>query len=126
MVRMRITAVVFTLWALLATPALCMGGVITHVCECAADPTCTCEPGCGEESGCQHESGCSDDPCNIIVARSERQGNDVVAVFQPATGSSTLLCVDEQKLARRFRADVYESSHRKNLPFPCSDLPLLI
>jgi hypothetical protein len=48
-----------TLWGLLLSPALCLGGVLQHACiECDA-------------VSCAHERDCGDDPCNESVIRSQ-------------------------------------------------------
>lgn len=111
---------------LLAVPALCMGGVITHDCECAAETACDCADDCNHELGCGHEGGCSDDPCSIPVLRTYRQGDDAVAAPQLATGVSTSPNQGERLLVRALGADVSDSSRRSNRPYPPGDLPLLI
>jgi hypothetical protein len=42
---------IVAVWTLLAIPALCLGGILTHTCLCDADVTCG------------HEDSCASDPC---------------------------------------------------------------
>lgn len=44
---------------LVATPVLCIGGLISHPCEC------------GDEIGCGHETDCASDPCNFVLPRGD-------------------------------------------------------
>ena len=123
---------------LLAVPVLCMGGVITHACECASESADARESGCAHQTddghethcdhqtGCGHEGGCPDDPCSIGVLRLERQGDDVVAASLPAVPTPIILPTVNQPLDRVRRAGEHESPSAKKLPFLASGLPLLI
>ncbi|MEQ8762536.1 MAG: hypothetical protein RL885_01325 [Planctomycetota bacterium] len=51
--------------ALLLLPALCLGGLLEHACECDRDVT-----------PCQHEASCLDDPCASIPAPKEKEWGD--------------------------------------------------
>lgn len=109
----RGATVLTAVWALLALPALCVGGVIVHPCDCAAT------------SGCGHEAACWTDPCNTITVRTEQQGD----IGMPAPGAASVpVCwtVDLQVFAEAFRVDASESPPCENLPYPRSDIPLLI
>ena len=110
----------------LVVPALCIGGVITHACECASEFACACNTGCEHESGCGHESGCADDPCGIRVVRPVRRGDDVVTVSTPAIFTTIISTNLNTRSAQMVDAGTYESPGDKRLPFPSSDLPLLI
>jgi hypothetical protein len=41
-------------WVLLASPALCVGGVLSHFCACEAE-------------SCGHEDACAADPCPDVM-----------------------------------------------------------
>ena len=58
-------------WALLLMPALCVGGVLMHPCECTHSEDAD-HP---EESGCGHESHCAADPCGDIVTKPDETQN---------------------------------------------------
>ena len=122
----RLLTISVLLGSLLAVPALCMGGVITHACECESDFPCTCETDCDHETGCGHEGGCPEDPCSIRVIRPERQDDLVVTVSQLAVSTAILCTPLEQPSIQTVRADTSELPGTKKLPFPPSDLPLLI
>ncbi len=63
------------LWALIVSPMLCVGGVISHACaphddrtiaascECA-EMSCACDD---HDAPCSHEGDCSSDPCRVDV-----------------------------------------------------------
>lgn len=110
----------------LAVPALCVGGVITHACECDSGCPCTGEADCGHEAGCGHEGGCPDDPCSIGVLRPERHGNDIVTPSHPAASTAIIPAAERQSWAKSVCARVFELPCAGTLPFPPSDHPLLI
>ncbi len=122
----RILTISVLLGSLLAVPALCMGGVLTHACECASESPCPCEAGCEHDSGCGHEGECPDDPCSIRVIRPERRADNVVTVSQPAISTPIILSAVTLPSAQGVRASAREWPNGKKLPFPSSDLPLLI
>lgn len=110
----------------LFAPALCMGGVITHGCDCAGQIACHCRADCNHESGCGHEGGCADDPCSVCVVRPERQRNDSVTVVPPAVSTTIIFIAVTQPPIPAERTDSYERPGGKNLPLAPSDVPLLI
>lgn len=113
-------------WAVLALPWFCSAGVITHACECSEIAGCSHDTDCGHEFGCRHEGGCPEDPCSSVFTRAERQGDDVYA---PGQGSSTCLAVVDDDVRRFSKANWAGNvvlSQLPNLPFPLSDIPLLI
>lgn len=110
----------------LVVPPLCMGGVITHACESVSESACTHETGHEHESGCGHEGGCPDDPCSVRFVRPEHYGDDVAAVAQPAISTTIILTTVNQPPAQMVLAGTHELPGGKKLPFPPSDLPLLI
>lgn len=128
----RILTISALLVSLLAIPAMCMGGVITHECECTSESVCACEGGCESEPGCEHESdcghegGCPDDPCSIRVVRPERRCDCVVTVAQPTISPPIVFVSVVQPSVLVVGVGLYEWSGDKKPPFPPSDLPFLI
>lgn len=122
----RMFAVSVVAASFLGVPALCMGGVITHACDCASETACNCQADCDHDSGCGHESGCSDDPCSIQVVRTDRQGPEVVTVSSHAIPATFVHSIDTQPSPQTVCACVRERFGGDTLPFPPSDLPLLI
>lgn len=155
MVRVFTTSVFVV--AVLAVPALCTGGVITHACECAWATVCNhatdrshaggnpdgsvhpnrphgaadtgdgcTDDGCGHATGCGHEGGCPDDPCSIHIVRPERQSIQL-SDAQPAFACSIMPTAVAPRPTRTTRSYGRDWQGRKKLlPFPPSDLPLLI
>lgn len=58
--------VILTLWALLASPGLCLAGLIEHICADAPE----------DEVACGHEEACSEDPCLDAMVRPENERGD--------------------------------------------------
>lgn len=114
------------LWALVVVPPLCMGGAITHACDCAEDSCCP--PGCAsnDEAGCRHEGGCLDDPCSMRAIRTDHHGDELDATSLLTSTISHCLDVDRPHWARTFRIIAYELSSGSKLPYPPSDVPFLI
>lgn len=104
-----------TFWSLIVLPALCMGGMLVHDCECTI------------QSECGHEADCADDPCSDLSVTS-RENNDLIDML-PST-SLTLIDLDTPYRLRadkvHFLAYCICSLHGQQLPFAPSDLPLLI
>ena len=113
-------------WAVLSLPWFCSAGVITHACECSEIAGCSHDSDCEHEFGCRHEGNCPEDPCGSVFTRAERQGDDV---NEPGKAPSTCLAVvddDVQRFSGADRAENVVRSQLPNLPFPLSDIPLLI
>ncbi len=126
MVIGRATSVFLASWALLALPALCAAGVIGHTCDCVSESACVCQTDDGHDSGCGHESECPDDPCSIHVVRPERQNDNTAPVLLPVASITTILAVIHQPASLVLPAGIYEMPDGTKLPFPPSDLPLLV
>ena len=100
------------------TPILCMSGVLDHPCDCDA------------EMACGHEADCAADPCRAFVAaRSSSRSTPLVAygsfpVPAFAAGPCALLSV-RAIVPLRHCADE-QTAHTCRLPFPRSDMPLLL
>jgi len=122
----RMVAVFVVVASFVGVPALCMGGVITHACDCASETACNCHADCDHDSGCGHESGCSDDPCTIQVVRTDRQSDKTGTVSSPAVSTTILFISDTQPSLQTTRTGARERFGGNALPFPPSDLPLLI
>lgn len=122
----KLFAVSVVVASFVGVPALCMGGVITHACDCASETACNCESDCDYDFGCGHESGCSDDPCSIQVVRTDRQGAKVVTVSSPAIPATFVFITDTKPSPQSVRAGIRERFGGDTLRFHLSDLPLLI
>ncbi len=142
----RILTISILLASFLAIPALCMGGVITHACKCTSDPVCMCSSDCDhgsskdnhgnskgdhgdcehEETNCGHEGECPDDPCSVSIIRAERRADSVITMSHPALAPAFILISVTQPSTHTVSYDVHHWSDGCNLPFPASDLPLLI
>lgn len=61
----RVLALILTTWMLAANPALCLGGVLPHMCACV-----DCEQ--GSSRPCPEGHGCQDDPCRPQITASGR------------------------------------------------------
>ncbi|MFQ5412716.1 MAG: hypothetical protein ACE5EC_10480 [Phycisphaerae bacterium] len=111
----RIGTILIAVWALLLMPALCTAGVLLHACEC------------GAETGCSHETDCSDDPCGTLVTSGRTQR--MLVEFMPATLPSPVCCAssdDPDHASDQFRMEERQPLPCPHLPFPMSDIPLLV
>ena len=52
-------------WALVLMPALCVGGVLMHPCDCPHSQDADHQ----EKESCGHEAECATDPCGTVVTR---------------------------------------------------------
>ena len=113
----RYLTIFATLWLFL-TPILCMSGVLEHHCDCDA------------EMACQHEEECAADPCRALVAvRSSSKStllpaSGSIAVPELAVSPYALLPV-RAMMPLRHHVDE-QTAHACRLPFPRSDMPLLV
>ena len=89
-------------------------------------PGCNSEPGCEHESDCHHESTCSGDPCSNMVTRSNKRGVDGNPTLQSPAPRVTSGTIPAQGTCLMFQCEGLATTHLKNLPFPHSDIPLLI
>ena len=105
------------LWLFL-TPILCMSGVLDHHCDCEA------------EMACRHEAECAADPCRAFVAvRSSSRSTPLLAsgsfpVPAFAAGLYAAPAVHAIMPLRHHANEQFSDGHR--LPFPRSDMPLLL
>lgn len=101
-------------WAVLAMPALCLGGIFVRACDC------------GGAVQCGHESTCWVDPCGQIAVRSRSQELDVdIAVSLPAA-DWCFPPLDADLSAGGAHESLSGFPSRRNLPYARSDIPLLI
>ncbi len=123
---MRLATSLLTISILLLLPALCAGGMLAHPCGGDASSGGECGHDCGHDSGCRHGGDCADDPCGGLIARPEwREGGP--SVMPPtSTVLADLLVIDALGHTPASPPVWPESGHRPNLPFPYSDIPLLI
>ena len=112
MVYKQTAAVLLTIWALVAMPALCASGVLEHACEC------------DEASCCEDEASHCSDPCDMLVAGPGGRGDDDGVPSLVADG--TFLSGNAGDLPLESRACVPHVPPPQNLPYPPSDRPLLI
>lgn len=64
-----------SIWALVAVPAMCSGGILTHPCEPEELHPCHPTHGPDESVDHEHESDCLLDPCQVIGLRAGDRSN---------------------------------------------------
>lgn len=115
----RLFSNLLVVFVLLAGPAICIGGLLPHECDC----------GPGEiELECGHEDACTDDPCETFAkAVTDREAgsslfDELPTLFEVpfATGPEP-----RAQLAPSAPASPLPP-HEPNLPYPRSDRPLRI
>lgn len=114
----RFLASQFIAFVLLAVPALCFGGLLPHECDCG--------PG-GTEMECEHEDSCSEDPCEPITVSQDRDSwslLDIDVSWVPVAVVPRDLELGSARWTWSARPPL--PPDRRNLPYPQSDLPLLI
>lgn len=103
---------------LLAGPALCLGGLLEHACDCGEG---------GIEMQCQHEDSCSGDPCKSLTVTQGRDSRglfDFGAPWVPVTNRS--LGGELASAQESWSKGPPDPSWRWNLPYAQSDRPLRI
>jgi len=119
----KLAATIICAWTLQGLPLLCGAGLVSHSCE----PDCGCtHVHDGEPAGCGHEQDCPDDPCSGLSVGGERtvRSNESIFLIAPyfaCVGVSAELAelVTHVAIPRK-------AQESPNLPFPPSDVPLLI
>ena len=108
-----ITSLLLALTILLG-PAMCIGGIIEHSCECV-----------GESSmECQHEDSCLDDPCASLVRGMNQEAQPNLELANSlALVVSIPLDVEPPPLKWSWSSRPPLPPNRRNLPFPQSDRP---
>ena len=102
------------LWAVLAMPALCLGGILVHACDC------------GGAVQCGHESACWYDPCVQTMVRDESQELDVDIAVSLLAADWCFLPLGADLSAAEAHEFLSGFPSRRNLPYARSDIPLLI
>jgi hypothetical protein len=108
-------AILLSIWALVALPALCTGGFVAHACDCAS------------EALCEHEVGCEDDPCSNLSAITGQRSDGSDMLPLPMTEELSWPATTEL-LGSLEQTGVllYRYGERPCLPFAPSDIPRLI
>ena len=122
----RILTISVALASFQVVPALCLGGVIKHACECAVEAACDCKADCDDGSGCGHEGDCAGDPCSVQAVRTGRHSDDVVSVSPHVVSTTIIHLAVTQPPIQTERAGAHEWPGSRNLSLPSGDLPLLI
>ncbi|MEK6675955.1 MAG: hypothetical protein AABZ47_09920 [Planctomycetota bacterium] len=86
MQRFRYLGLLAGCWTFVVMPALCVGGVLMHPCDCPH----TGDLDHQDKEGCGHESECATDPCGDVVTRPDDQPgtdssfhSDVIVTVSP-------------------------------------------
>ena len=114
----RLLPSLFAAFMLLVAPALCIGGLIEHECDCGQG---------GAEMQCQHEDSCSDDPCEPLVVPQEREARsllDIELPWVPVALFTWDVELDSTRWSRTWSPP--PPPDWSNLPYAQSDRPLLI
>lgn len=111
----RALFILLTVWALVAAPTLCSGGVLAHHCD---------EP--AEADHESHESDCSVDPCNQDPIR-QNDDDAALTAHKPLPVVAPLVqdANNGVWVACRTTWESAGSSSRLNLQYHLSDRPLL-
>ncbi len=113
----RYLTIFAALWVVL-TPILCMSGVLDHHCDCDA------------ERACQHEEECAADPCRAFVAaRSSSRSTQLLAHDSfpvPAFAAGPNALPPVRATTHLHRCADERTADACRLPFPRSDMPLLL
>jgi hypothetical protein len=122
----RSVAIILCAVMLDVSPRLCATGILTHPCDCAE--TTGSRPGCDGEpdAACPHEADCADDPCSPLVAKPTRKETKSAAPASAPMVSADMLSDEYGRLAGADRNRRSVSLTSGNLPYPPSDLPLLL
>ena len=112
-----VMAILLTAWSFLVTPSLCVAGALHHAC--GHEPT----------GGHQHEETCPQNPCGALVITA---GPGRARVNEgTASGPEPVASVPAEPAQLKVPAGRAMPGHLrpprlKRLPFPASDIPLLI
>jgi hypothetical protein len=124
----RKLAILLVAWSLCVAPSLCVAGVLEHPCEDGA--ASDCEHGttthCEDKGTCPHAESCPHDPCSALVVTTgvaqlrgpERAPHEAQAAESPEAASASSTGRSPLRHLRPIRL--------KTLPFPSSDIPLLL
>ncbi len=122
----RAVAIILCMLAWHVVPALCVLGVVAHPCDDGETTRCDTDCDCGPGDTCGHDSDCADDPCSTVVTRPERKENDPTA-WAPAPAAVADLSSDGLECPTPAYPDNSAATpFPRKIPYPPSDLPLLI
>ncbi len=122
----RVLTTFAALVSFLVVPGLCVGGVISHACDCTSEPTPSCHADCDHKAGCGHEGECPDDPCSVRVVRPDRQTDDIDSVAHTAVSTPIIFTAATPPTLMADRTGEQLWPGGTMLPLLPSDLPLLI
>lgn len=119
-------AIILCLLVLQVLPSLCAAGVIAHACGCADVMGCESACECETDAACHHEANCAEGPCSTLVTRPEREEPHLTTLAEAPV--SIAHCSSEATVSRAliYACSWTESPPCGNLPYPPSDLPLLL
>ncbi len=120
---LRIAAIFMITWGLIITPALCVAGVLHHPC----DPVSTSDH--EHDDPCPHESTCPQDPCgvvSVIVRATQYRDPGSMAEFLGAPAPAVAISACRESDVDTSVLPSLRSPPSGRLPFPDSDIPLLI
>lgn len=114
---LRFASSLFVVFMLLVGPALCVGGLLEHECDCGQG---------GAEMQCQHEDSCSDDPCESLAT--PLRDACAAFVFEAQWVAAVVVCEVAEPDSARWPGSSRPPRlpARRNLPYAQSDRPLLI
>ncbi|MEE8170201.1 MAG: hypothetical protein V3T70_06605 [Phycisphaerae bacterium] len=110
----KLTSCLLVCWAMLGVPSLCLSGELAHACEHDSAPM-----------ECQHEQTCAGDPCEDVVIRGARTGELELAAAAVMVSAHNVVPPPAREGVASLALSI-ESPPGVNLPFPTSDVPLLI
>ena len=107
---------------LLAVPMLCSGGIAQHHDHDDHEEACRCEE---DACHCEHDTGCPLDPCQTVIIIQKAPDNHINDLGMVLRACPITTAGDDDV------SIIYRHSHLltlllQNLPFPKSDVPLLI
>jgi len=117
-IMFRLLSSLFIAFLLFAVPALCMGGLSEHECDCGQG---------GAEEQCQHEASCSDDPCESFTVPKDQEMRSILDLevsWVPVALFMWDVELDSTRWSRSWSPP--PPPDWSNLPYAQSDRPLLI
>ncbi|MBU0719181.1 MAG: hypothetical protein KJ749_13100 [Planctomycetes bacterium] len=119
----RTVSILLVVWSLTATRSLCVAGVLHHPCD--HEP----ESDYHHEDPSSHEQSCPQDPCRMVaIPRWDRligdSDGEVINAGQAVPMLIALVWAESRTLQPS--ADHLRLAPLRPIPFPPSDIPLLI
>ena len=116
----RSAATILCLLVLQVLPALCAAGVLAH--PCIRGGTTDCEP----DAAGHDEANCAEDPCGALVTRPERESPRLAALAKAPAALADSRSRATACCTLNYPNGWAESPPCGHLPYPPSDLPLLL